>query len=67
MATAVNTAAVDVVNFLLPISVADRAMFLCVWFLFLFLLRKISPELTSVPVFLCFICGSLLQRGQLAV
>ena len=33
-----------------------------------FLLRKISPELTSVPVFLCFVCGMpatawLLQSG----
>ena len=31
--------------------------------LFYFLLRKISPELTSVPVFLHFICGSLPEHG----
>ena len=30
---------------------------------FTFLLRKISPELTSVPIFLHFICGWLKQHG----
>ena len=28
-----------------------------------FRLRKISPELTSMPIFFCFICGTLPQHG----
>ena len=34
---------------------------------FFFLLRKISPELTSLPIFLHFICGLLPQHGQQVV
>ena len=30
---------------------------------FIFLVRKIVPELTSVPVFLYFVCGALPQFG----
>ena len=36
-------------------------------FLFLFLLRKICPELTSVPIFLYFVCGTLPQHGLMNV
>ena len=32
-------------------------------YFFIFCLRKIHPELMSVPVFLCFVCGSLPQHG----
>ena len=32
-------------------------------YLFIFLVRKIGPELTSVPVFLHFVCGLLPQHG----
>ena len=28
-----------------------------IFFFFFFFVRKISPELTSVPVFLYFVCG----------
>ena len=30
---------------------------------FILLVRKIGPELTSVPIFLHFVCGMLLQHG----
>ena len=30
----------------------------------LLLLRKVGPELTSVPIFLYFVCGSLPQHGS---
>ena len=30
---------------------------------FFFFLRKIGPKVTSVPIFLYFICGMLPQRG----
>ena len=33
------------------------------FFLSFFFLRKILPELTSVPIFLYFLCGSLPQHG----
>ena len=33
------------------------------WVGFFFLLRKISPELTSVPIFLHIVCGLLPQNG----
>ena len=29
-----------------------------------FLLKQIRPELTSVPIFLCFVCGLLPQHGR---
>ena len=32
----------------------------------LFLLRKIGPEVTSVPIFLYFICGTLPQHGLMS-
>ena len=32
-------------------------------FVFGFLLRKICPEVTSVPIFLCFVCETLSQHG----
>ena len=32
-------------------------------FFFFFLMREIGPELTSLAIFLCFVCGSLLHRG----
>ena len=35
-------------------------------FLFLFLLRKIGPELTSVPIFLYFVCGTQSQHGLMS-
>ena len=34
------------------------------FFSFLFLLRKICPELTSVPILLYFVCGLLPQHGR---
>ena len=40
---------------------ADLGGFLC---LFVCLLRTIHPELTSVPVFVYFVCGSLPQHGH---
>ena len=33
------------------------------WVLYIFLLRKIHHELTSMPVFLYFVCGSPPQHG----
>ena len=41
---------------------------LCVFFVFVdfFFLRKIGPELTSVPIFLYFVCGMLPQHGLMS-
>ena len=33
------------------------------WVFVFILLRKISPELTPVPIFLYFVCGMPLQHG----
>ena len=33
------------------------------FFFFAFLVRKIGPELTSVPIFLYFVCGMPPQHG----
>ena len=40
-------------------------LFLSFLFLF-FLLKKIGPELTSVPVFLYVVCGMLPQHGLMS-
>ena len=38
------------------------------YFIYLFFwVRKIGPELTSVPIFLYFVCGMLLQHGFMNV
>ena len=35
-------------------------------FPYFFLVRKIGPELTSVPIFLYFVCGTLPQHGLMS-
>ena len=33
---------------------------------FFFLVRKIGPELTSMPIFLCFVCGMPPPHGLMS-
>ena len=47
------------------VSVKAVNFFECSLF-FLFLVRKIGPELTSVPIFLYFVCGMLPQQGLMS-
>lgn len=39
------------------------SMDIFIYLFIIFLLRKIGPELTSMPIFLYFVCGMLPQQG----
>ena len=41
-------------------------LFFIILFVFLFFVRKIRPELTSVPIFLYFVCGMPPQHGLMS-
>src|SRR3712207_8062135 len=43
---------------------SSRANIHCQSTFFFFFLRKISPELTSVPIFLNFVCGTRPQQDR---
>ena len=36
------------------------------WTFFFFLVRRIVPELTSMPILLCFVCGTPPQHGLMS-
>ena len=49
------------------IFTSDQTDFITTFlFVVVFLVRKIVPELTSVPLFLYFVCGMPLQQGLMS-
>ena len=47
-------------------SLQNNVKFESIFFFSFFLVRKIVPELTSVPTFLCFLCGMPPQHGMMS-